>query len=109
MLPAQALAQTRPAARGALFFHACMSPSEFGTSWPEAVPLQIHIMDADEWAEVDRAAAEALVEKMPTAELFLYPGSAHLFADPSLGDYKEEAAALLKGRTLAFLHRVGSR
>ena len=54
VLPAQALAQTRPGARGALFFHGCVSPSEFGTSWPEAVPLQIHMMDADEWTEVDR-------------------------------------------------------
>ena len=107
VLPAQALAQTRPGARGALLFHACVSPSEFGTSWPEAVPLQIHMMDADEWTEVDRPVAEALVEQTPTAELFLYPGSAHLFADPSLGDYNEEAAVLLKERTLAFLHRVG--
>ncbi len=106
VLPAQALAQTRPGASGALFFHGCVSPSEFGTSWPEAVPLQIHMMDADEWTEVDRTAAEALVEKNPTAELFLYPGSAHLFADPGLADYNEEAAALLKERTLAFLHRV---
>ena len=64
-------------------------------------------MDADEWAEEDRAVAEALVEKVPTAELFLYPGSAHLFADPSSGDYNEEATVLLKERTLAFLHRVG--
>jgi dienelactone hydrolase len=107
VLPAQALAQTRPGARGALFFHSCVSPSEFGTSWPEAVPLQIHMMDADEWTEVDRPVAEALVEQTPTAELFLYPGSGHLFADPSSGDYDEEAAALLKERTLAFLHRVG--
>ena len=51
--------------------------------------------------------AEALVEQTPTAELFLYPGSGHLFADPSSGDYNEEAALLLKERTLAFLHRVG--
>ncbi len=107
VLPAQALAQTRPGARGALFFHACVSPSEFGTSWPEAVPLQIHMMDADEWTAEDRAAAEALVETTAAAELFIYPGSAHLFADPSLGDYHAEAAALLKERTLAFLHRVG--
>src|SRR5262245_18820351 len=34
VLPAQALTQTRPGARGALFFHSCVSPSEFGTSWP---------------------------------------------------------------------------
>jgi len=107
VLPAQALAQTRPGARGALFFHSCVSPSEFGTAWPEAVPLQIHMMDADQWTEDDRATAEALVEKIPTAELFLYPGSAHLFADPSLADYNEEAALLLKERTLAFLYRVG--
>jgi len=107
VLPAQALAQTRPGARGALLFHACVPPSEFGAPWPEAVPLQIHMMDADEWAEEDRPAAEALVEKIPTAELFLYPGSAHLFADPSSGDYDEEAAHLLWERTLAFLRRVG--
>jgi dienelactone hydrolase len=106
VLPAQALAQTRSGARGALLFQACVSPSEFGISWPEAVPLQIHMMDADKWTEEDRAVAEALAERIPVAELFLYPGSAHLFADPSSGDYDEEAAVLLKERTLAFLHRV---
>jgi dienelactone hydrolase len=109
VLPAQALAQTRPGARGALLFHGCVSPSEFGTSWPEAVPVQIHTMDADESTEEDRAVAEALVEQIPTAELFLYAGSAHLFADPSSVDYDEQAAVLLKERTLAFLHRVGQR
>jgi dienelactone hydrolase len=107
VLPAQALAQTRSGARGALLFHGCVPPSEFGTPWPEAVPVQIHAMDADPWAEADIAAAKALVEEIPTAELLLYPGSAHLFADPSSGDYDEEAALLLKERTLAFLHRVG--
>lgn len=107
VLPAQALAQTRPGARGALLFHGCVSPSEFGTAWPEGVPLQVHMMDADKWADEDRVAAEALVEQIPTAELFLYPGSGHLFADPGSGDYHEAAARLLKERTLAFLHRVG--
>ncbi|HSA81399.1 MAG TPA: dienelactone hydrolase family protein [Geminicoccaceae bacterium] len=107
VLPAQALAQTRPGARGALFFHSCVSPAEFGTAWPEAVPLQIHMMDADEWTKEDRPAAEALVEQTPTVELFLYRGSGHLFADPSSGDYNEEAALLLKERALVFLHRVG--
>ena len=41
------------------------------------------------------------------AELFLYPGDGHLFADSSLGDFDEEAAALLKKRTLAFLEAAG--
>jgi dienelactone hydrolase len=106
VLPAQALAQTRPGARGALLFHGCVPPTEFGTALPGAVPLQIHMMAADPWTEEDRAVAAALVEKVPTAELLLYPGSGHLFADPGSGGYDEEAAALLKERTLAFLHRV---
>jgi dienelactone hydrolase len=71
------------------------------------MPVQIHMMDADPWAEEDRPAAEALVEEAEDAELFLYPGSGHLFADPSLGDYDEAAAGLLKERTLALLERVG--
>jgi dienelactone hydrolase len=107
VMPAQSLAQTRSGARGAIFFHACMPTSEFGGSWPEGVPLQVHMMDRDPWGEEDRPAAEALVEEVEDAQLFLYPGSGHLFADPSLGDYDEQAAGLLKERTVAFLRRVG--
>ena len=107
VLPAQSLAQTRPGARGAIFFHACLPTSEFESSWPEGVPLQIHMMDADPWSEEDRPVAEALVEETPGAELFLYPGSGHLFADPTSQDYDEPSARLLKERTLAFLDRVG--
>jgi dienelactone hydrolase len=106
-LPAQSLAQTRPGARGAILFHAAMPTSEFESSWPEGVPLQIHMMDRDPWAEEDLPVAEALVEEVEGAELFLYPGSGHLFADSSLDDFDEQAAELLKERTLAFLHRVG--
>jgi dienelactone hydrolase len=40
------------------------------------------------------------------AELFLYPGDRHLFADNSLADYDEQAAAKLKERVLAFLKSV---
>jgi dienelactone hydrolase len=107
VLPAQSLAQRRPGARGAILFHACVPTSEFESSWPEGVPLQIHMMDADEWTEDDRVVAEALVEEIEDAELLLYPGSGHLFADPSLDDYNEQAAGLLKESTLAFLQRVG--
>jgi dienelactone hydrolase len=107
-MPAQSLAQTRPGARGALLFSGTLPTSEFGGPWPEGVPVQIHMMDADPWGEEDRPVAETLVaEARGAAELFLYPGSGHLFADPSLKDYDEEAARLLKERTLAFLERVG--
>jgi dienelactone hydrolase len=107
VMPAQSLAQTRPGARGAILYSAAVPASEFGSPWPEGVPLQIHMMDADPWAEEDRPAAEALVEEVDDAELFLYPGSGHLFADSSLDDYDEQAAGLLTERTLAFLHRAG--
>lgn len=107
VMPAQSLTQTRPGARGAIFYSASLPPSEFESPWPEGVPLQVHMMDADPWADEDRPAAEALVEQIADGELFLYPGSGHLFADASLADYDEQAAGLLKERTLAFLQRVG--
>ena len=107
VMPAQKLAQTRPGARGALFFSACLPTSEFGT-WPEGVPVQIHAMEGDEWFEEDAAAAHELVESVDDAELFLYPGDRHLFADTSLPDYDEGAATLLNQRVLAFLKTVDS-
>ncbi len=107
VLPAQKLAQTRPGARGALLLNACMPTSEFDSPWPGGVPVQIHAMDADEWFQEDLAAARELVDEAESGELFLYPGDGHLFADSSLNDFDEEAAALLKKRILAFLAGVG--
>jgi dienelactone hydrolase len=105
VLPAQKLAQTRPGARGALLFYSCVPTSEFGTRWPEDVPVQIHGMDADPIFvdEGDIDAARALVESAEHAELFLYPGDQHYFADSSLPSYDESAATLLTQRVLAFL------
>ncbi|MBA3402921.1 MAG: dienelactone hydrolase family protein [Actinobacteria bacterium] len=105
-LPAQMLAQTRSGSKGALLFHAAFPPSEFGDSWPPGVPLQIHMMEADEWAMEELPAARDLVGTVDGTELFLYPGDRHLFADNSLPDYDESAATLLKRRVLAFLKGV---
>jgi dienelactone hydrolase len=106
-MPAQMLAQTRAGARGALLFHAAFPTSEFGGPWPEGVPLQIHMMEADEWVlEGDLDAARELDETIEGAELFLYPGDRHLFADNSLPDYDESAATLLKKRVLSFLDNI---
>ena len=109
VLPAQKLAQTRAGARGALLFHSCVPTSAFGTSWPADVPVQIHAMDADpifvNEGELD--AARALVESAQLAELFLYPGDQHYFADPSLPSYDANAAALLSRRVLDFLRTHG--
>ena len=107
VLPAQVLAQTRPGATGAVLLHGCFPPSEFDSPWPPGVPLQIHMMDADAWVlEGDLDAARELVATVESAELFLYPGDRHLFADGSLPDYDERAATLLKQRVLRFLDTI---
>ena len=107
VMPAQMLAQTRPGAKGALLFSAALPTSEFGGPWPQDVPVQIHMMEADEWVVgEDLDAARQLDETIDSAELFLYPGDRHLFADTSLPDYDEKAAALLRERVLAFLQGI---
>ncbi len=105
VMPAQKLAQTRPGADGALLFHSCVPTSEFGSSWPADLPVQIHAMEADPFFvdEGDLEAARALVASASHAELFLYPGDQHLFADASLASYDADAAALLGRRVLDFL------
>jgi uncharacterized damage-inducible protein DinB len=109
VLPAQMLAQTRPGARGALLYHSCVPLAEFGGTWPDDVPVQIHAMDADQWfvGEGDIDAAHELFKVNWDAALFLYPGDKHLFADASLPDYDESAAALLIQRSLGLLARAG--
>jgi dienelactone hydrolase len=104
VLPAQKLAQTRPGARGALLFYSCIPVSVFG-SWPDGVPVQVHGMDADPIfaGEGDIDAARELVDRAEDAELFLYPGDQHYFADSSLPSYDPDATALLTRRVLDFL------
>jgi dienelactone hydrolase len=103
---AQRLAQTRPGARGALLMYSCLPVAEFGEAWPEAVPVQIHGKEGDEFFDEDLPAARALAGSTPAAELFVYPGDQHLFADSSLAAYDPEAAALLMERVRAFLASV---
>lgn len=107
---AQQLAQTRPGARGALLFYSCVPISgewAFGP-WPDGVPVQIHGADADPFfvGEGDIDAAREIVETVEDAELFLYPGDQHYFADSSLPSYDADATALLTQRVLEFLSRV---
>ena len=106
VMVAQQLAQTRPSARGAVLMSACFPVSEFGTAWPEGVPVQVHGKDADPFFAEDLEAAQALVESTDRAELFLYPGEEHLFADSSLPAYDAAATTLLTDRVLAFLNAI---
>ena len=105
VLPAQMLAQTRPGARGAVLVYACVPVTEFAEQWPKDVPVQVHGMDADPFfvGEGDVDAARELVAQADDAELFLYPGDQHYFADSTLPSYDREAAELLTRRVLGFL------
>ena len=107
VLPAQQLAQTRAGALGALLFYSCLPISgewAFGP-WPDSIPVQIHGMDKDPIfaGEGDIDAAREIVAKAKDAELFLYPGDQHYFADSSLPSYDAEATRLLTRRVLDFL------
>ena len=109
VMPAQKLAQSRAGARGALFFYSCLPVTEFGPEWPAGVPVQVHGMDADPLFvdEGDLDAARALVESAEQAELFLYPGNVHLFADSSLPSYDRAATELMTRHVLDFLSKLG--
>ena len=66
--------------------------------------LQRHLSEGDEWTEL--AVCQALAAEIDGAELYVYPGSGHLFADPGSADYEPEHARLLGERTLEFLDRI---
>jgi dienelactone hydrolase len=109
---AQELAQTRPGARGALLYEACLPVTgEWAVGpWPEGVPVQIHGMERDPFfgLEGDVDAARELVASVgpEVGQLFVYPGDQHLFTDRSLPSYDAEAAALVVKRSLELLDRV---
>lgn len=110
VMAAQKLAQTRAGASGAVLCYACLPISDEWAigPWPDEVPVQIHGMDADPIfvGEGDVDAAREIVAAVDDAELFLYPGDQHYFADSSLPSYDAEATALLTRRVLEFLERV---
>ena len=101
---AQRLTQIRPGAAGALLFHGGEPVEAFGAPWPAGVPLQVHVSEGDEW--VERDVVERLCAEVPDAELFVYPGAAHLFLDDSFSEYDAESAELVLSRALAFLDRI---
>jgi dienelactone hydrolase len=109
VLPAQKLAQTRPGTRGALLLYSFVPLGAFAPTWPDDVPVQVHGMDADPIfvGEGDLEAARALQATTDQAEVFLYPGDQHYFADRTLPSYDPDATTLLMQRALAFLDRVG--
>ncbi len=108
VVPAQALAQTRLGARGAVLLHSCLPAARHG-GWPAGVPVQVHAMERDPWFvdDGDLEAARALVDEAADGELHLYPGDGHLFLERGRPEHDQQAAALCLSRVLALLERVG--
>jgi dienelactone hydrolase len=109
---AQRLAQTRPGARGALLYEACLPITgewAFGP-WPDGVPVQIHGMDRDPFfaLEGDLDAARELVATIgpERGELFVYSGDRHLFTDGSLPSFDAAATARVIRHSRVLLDRV---
>lgn len=74
-------------------------------AWPQGVPAQIHYAEDDPFRR--EGSAESVVGSVEAAgapaELFLYPGSGHLFTDASLPqEYDRAATELLWERVDAF-------
>lgn len=78
--------------------------------WPTGVPAQIHYTTDDRFREqswVDSVVAGIEAAGVPLEVYDSYPGSGHLFTDPSLPDeYDSESAEVFYGRLLAFCRRV---
>jgi dienelactone hydrolase len=101
VLAAQSLAQTKPGALGAVLCYSAVALGEWGdnwpATWPEGVRLQMHILEGDEDFEI----AKDLAASVSGAELFVYAGTEHYFAE-----HDEEAATLLRERVLEFLGQL---
>jgi len=107
---AEFVAANRPV-RGVLMLSGALDPAEVEVTWPQAVPAQVHYTVDDPFHEQE--AVDAVVAAVTAAggaiEVFDYPGSGHLFADPSKTDeYQPAEAALMWEHVTEFLERVTS-
>ena len=104
VMPAQKLVQTREGALAGLFLHSAVPPDYFSPAWPSGVPAHIHVMEGDEWGDLD--VCKQLEAEVPEVEVFRYPGSDHLFTDSSLEVvYDAAATEQVLARSLDLLSR----
>ena len=102
---------TERAVAGVLMLSGALPLAMIGVdAWPAGVPAQIHYTVDDPfrnqgWIDAVAGLVRASGAKV---EVFDYPGTGHLFTDPSLPDeYDPEVAETMWGRVLAFCGAAG--
>jgi dienelactone hydrolase len=105
------VASERRHVRGVVMISGALDPAEIGITWPSGVPAHVHSTVDDPrrvqpWID---AVAAAVERAGGIAEVFNYPGSGHLFADPSKTDeYQPAEAKLMWSRVTEFLARIAA-
>ncbi|MGK5730920.1 dienelactone hydrolase family protein [Streptomyces sp. URMC 124] len=105
---AQNLALGDEKARGLLLLHGTSDLAEDAAV--DELPVQLHVADPDPFEPHDWLNAWYLRMGRAGAdvEVHRYPGAGHLFTDPDLADYDEEAAETAWRVALGFLEEIGS-
>ncbi|MEU9984127.1 dienelactone hydrolase family protein [Streptomyces sp. NPDC050856] len=100
---AQTLALGDEKARGLLLLHGTSDLAENASV--DELPVQLHIADPDPFEPHDWLNAWYLGMRRAGAdvEVHRYPGAGHLYTDPGLPDYDEDAAERTWRTALAFL------
>jgi dienelactone hydrolase len=103
---------TRRTVSGVLMINGAIPVSAFGdgSAWPTGIPAQTHATVDDPWRDQDEVeqAVKDIEAAGGTIEVFDYPGSGHLFTDPSLpAEYDAQSTELLWSRALPFVRACG--
>jgi dienelactone hydrolase len=108
---AEYVAGSRPGVAGVVMIGGALDPGMLGIDWPAGVAGQVHTTVDDPWRDDGIDAVRAAAQRAGAeVEAFDYPGSGHLFADPSMpAEYQPADAALLWSRVDDFLGRVDGR
>ncbi len=106
VMPAQRLAQTDPRVMAAVLCDSAVPIEVFGGEWPADVPVRVHLVDGDPFAEEDRGAAEEIVAAAADGELVVHPGSGHLVADASAPAHDPVVARRILDSIVEFVGRA---
>ncbi|MEV6958551.1 dienelactone hydrolase family protein [Streptomyces sp. NPDC051207] len=106
---AQTLALGDEKARGLLLLHGTSDIAENASA--DGLPVQLHVAEPDPFETDDWLTAWYLRMGRTGAdvEVYRYAGAGHLYTDPDLPDYDEEAAEATWRVALGFLDSLGQR